>query len=152
MSRLERTLSVLLLTTILFSLCLYAHYGYTKRHSSITQVQAQPERYENVTFTGEGRAVQVRYANLTTFTLRTLGETIKAVYAGRVSIPEGSHVFVMGTLRTKEGYLLVTRIHIYRNILRLYLLSALGGSLALLIFLRDWRLDLKRLEWRRKNA
>ncbi len=147
-----RWVSILVLSLLLASFCVYAHRGYSKRHSSISQIQAEPERYENVLFRGEGKAVEVRITNSTSFTLRTLGEQIRVVYPGRVAIQNGSHVFVQGLLKTSKGYLDVTKIHVYGNILRLYLLSILGGCAALFLFLRDWRFSRKELKWVTRRA
>jgi len=140
------------LSLLLTTFCVYAHRGYSKRHSSISQIRAEPDRYENVSFRGEGRAIQVRITNSTSFTLRTLGEQIRVVYPGRVAIQNGSHVFVQGLLRTSRGYLEATKIHVYRNILRLYLLSIVGGCAALFLFLRDWRFSTRELKWVTRHA
>jgi len=136
----------------LLVLCLYSQFGYTKRHSSISQIRERPERYENVSFRSEGRVNDVRLGPETRFRLLVMGESVEAIYPKRFELRDGDYVIVYGELHMTKGYLLVTKLHVYRNILRLYVLSFVGLGAVVLLFLRDWSLDPAALLWRRRNA
>ena len=149
----NRLLMKAILAAAILSLCLYSQYEYSRRHSSIDDVKEDPERFENVSFRSEGTVRDlVAGGGLTNFTFTVMGDDIEAVYGGPVEIEEGDYVIVFGTLFMKQGYLLVERLHIYRDIRRLYALSVVGLALFLAIFFRDWRLSWRNLEWRRRNA
>jgi hypothetical protein len=129
------------LAVAILVLCFYSDYEYSQRHSSIPQIKDDPDRYENVSFRDEGAATNVRGTDEETrFTLMVRGDTIDAVYPRKSAVKEGDHVIVLGTLHMKSGYLLVSRLHVYRDIRRLYALSFVGLGLLLALFFRDWRL------------
>ncbi len=142
-------LKAILLTSIL-GLCLYSDREYGRMHSSIPEIKEEPERFENVSFRSEGTARNVSVSAATTFTLVVMGDRIQAFYDRPFKLREGDHVIVYGVLHMTEGYLRVTRLHVYKNIPRLYALSVAGLFVVIWLFFRDWRLQ--RLEWRRRHA
>lgn len=142
-----------LLAAVILALCLYSQYEYSRRHSSIDDVKDDPDRFENVSFRSEGTVRDlVAGGGLANFTFTVMGDDIDTVYGGPVEVREGDYVIVFGTLFMKRGYLLVDRLHIYRDIRRLYALSVVGLVLFLIVFFRDWRLRWRDVEWRRRNA
>ncbi len=139
------------LILIILSLCLYSHYEYGKRHSSVDEIKKDPVRYENVSFRSEGTIRDLNPKN-GTFTLLTMGDEITAVYGGGKELMEGQYVIVYGTLYSERAYLDVNKIHVYRDTRRLYALSFVGLGAILVLFLREWKPDLSSMEWRRRNA
>lgn len=140
----------LILLVSILSLCLYSQHEYGRRHSSIPEIEEEPDRFENVSFRSEGRARNVTVAQGTSFALAVMGDAIPAFYDRPIRLKDGDHVIVYGILHMKKGYLQVTQMHIYKDIPRLYALSAVGLVVLLCTFLRDWRFE--RLEWRRRIA
>jgi hypothetical protein len=145
-------LRVILVAAIL-ALCFYSHYEYTKRHSSIPQIKDDPQRYENVSFRSEGSVKDLRTEDgLTRFSFVVMGDDIEALYQGPIELREGDYVIVYGALHMTKGYLLVEKLHIYRDIRRLYALSVVGVVALMILFLRDWRFNIACFEWRRRVA
>jgi len=140
----------LILLILILGLCLYSHYEYGRRHSSIPEIKEEPDRFENVSFRSEGRARNVSVATGTSFTLVVMGDSIEAFYDRPANVKDGDHVIVYGILHMKRGYLQVTQMHVYKDIRRLYALSVVGLVVLLYYFLRDWKVD--RLQWRRRHA
>ena len=142
----------------IIALCVYSHYEYSKRHSSIGEIKDDPDRYENVSFRSEGRArdvvlISTSPSNVTSeFTLVVMGEDIRAVYPKSGSVEEGDYVIVYGVLHMKSGYLKVEQLHVYRDIRRLYALSVVGLVFVAYLFLGEWKFHLRGSEWRRRNA
>ncbi|MBU7003980.1 MAG: hypothetical protein HXS50_00340 [Theionarchaea archaeon] len=143
----------IILAAVILALCFYSQYGYSKRHSSIDDVKKDPDRFENVSFRSEGtvRNLIVEGGEYR-FGLTVMGDEIEAIYRGKTAIEGGDYVIVFGTLYMKQGFLLVDRLHIYRDIRRLYAFSVVGLILLLFVFFRDWRFYRRALEWRWRNA
>ncbi len=141
------------LASIILSLCIYSDIEYSRHHSSIPEIIDDPDRFENVTFRSEGRAENVTFFDgSTSFKLIVMGDSIQARYPKRSGLDSGDHVIVYGILHMREGFLSVTKLHVYQDIRRLYVLSFAGLALMLFLFLRDWRLSLRPLEWRWRRA
>lgn len=146
----NRAWGKLILLASILGLCLYSQHEYGKRHSSIPEIEEEPDRFENVSFRSEGRARNVTVGQTTSFALVVMGDSIDAFYDRTVRLKDGDRVIVYGILHMKKGYLQVTQMHIYKDIRRLYVLSAVGLVVVLYLFLRDWTVD--RLQWRRRLA
>ncbi len=140
------------MTAAILALCIYSSYEYSRRHSSVPQIIADPERYENVTFRSEGRVADVRIENETRFTMVIMGDSIDAIYPKPTTLKDDDYIIVYGILHMKSGYLAVTKFHIYKDIRRLYALSITGLALALLLFFRDWKLSFRGLSRRHTDA
>jgi hypothetical protein len=143
----------IILAAVILALCLYSQFEYSRRHSSIDDVKKDPDRFENVSFRSEGtvRNLVVEEGE-SRFGFIVMGDEIQAIYRGKTVIEEGDYVIVFGTLHMKQGFLLVDRLHIYRDIRRLYALSVVGLVLLLFVFFRDWSFSWRTFEWRWRNA